>query len=141
MRLDLTEHRFHDIDELVEVQMPGRLRNRPLAPAPTRYDVVPATVADAAKKPSYCFVDFCRIAFIEHGIVREQNRRHGLGTTLLQKAIEMAREEGCQCLRCNVSWTNEAEMTLLKKCGFALACIEDGEYLAVKPLQVYSCNE
>lgn len=82
-----------------------------------------------------------RVAFIEHGIVREQNRRHGLGTTLLQKAIEVAREEGCQCVRCNVSWANEAEMALFKKCGFALACIDDGEYFAAKPLQGYSCNE
>lgn len=82
-----------------------------------------------------------RIAFVEHGIVRPEFRRHGLGTALLQKAIEVARAEGCQCMRCNVSWANPAEMALFKKCGFALACIDDGEYFAAKPLQGYACSE
>jgi GNAT superfamily N-acetyltransferase len=82
-----------------------------------------------------------RIAFVEHGIVRQEYRRQGLGTTLLQKAIEVARVAGCQCMRCNVSWLNLAEMVLFKKCGFALACIDNGEYFAAKPLQGYACNE
>ena len=81
-----------------------------------------------------------RIAFVEHGFVRPDYRRHGLGTRILQRAIEVAREEGCQCMRCNCSWKNPAEMALFKKCGFALACIEDGQYFTTKPLQGYACS-
>jgi ribosomal protein S18 acetylase RimI-like enzyme len=81
-----------------------------------------------------------RIAFVEHTIVRPEYRRYGLGTRLLQEAIEIARAERCQCVRCNVSWANPAEIALFTKCGFALACIEDGEYFAAKPLQGYGCD-
>ena len=42
-----------------------------------------------------------RIAFVEHGFVRAEHRRLGLGTRLLQKAIEVAREEGCQSMPCD----------------------------------------
>ena len=45
-----------------------------------------------------------------------------------------------QFMRCNVSWKNAAEIALFKKCGFALACIEDGQYFTAKPLQGYACN-
>jgi GNAT superfamily N-acetyltransferase len=81
-----------------------------------------------------------RIGFVEHGFVRPEHRRLGLGTRLLQKAIDVAREERCQSMRCNVSWENAGELALFKKCGFALACIEDGQYFAAKPLQGYGCN-
>ena len=81
-----------------------------------------------------------RIAYVEQGLVRPEYRCHGLGTTLLCKAIEVAREEGCQLMRCNTRWENPAEIALFKKCGFALACIEDGQYFTAKPLQGYACN-
>ena len=81
-----------------------------------------------------------RIGFVEHGFVRPEHRRLGLGTRLLQRAIDVAREEGCQSMRCNVSWENAGELALFKKCGFALACIEDGQYFAAKLLQGYGCN-
>ena len=81
-----------------------------------------------------------RIALVELGLVRPEYRRHGLGTKLLQRTIQVAQQEGCQLMRCNASWTNPAEMALFKKCGFALACIEDGQYFTTKPLQGYACN-
>ena len=81
-----------------------------------------------------------RITYLEHCFVRPEYRRHGVGTRLLQRAIEVARDEGCQIMRCNASWHNPAEIALFKKCGFALACIEDGQYFTVKPLQGYACS-
>ena len=81
-----------------------------------------------------------RIVYVEHAFVRPEYRRQAVGTELLQQAIEVAREEGCQLMRCNSSWKNPAEIALFKKCGFALACIEDGKYFTTKPLQGYACN-
>ncbi len=80
------------------------------------------------------------IAYVEHGFVRPEHRRQGVGTALLCAAIEVARDEGCLIMRCNVSWQNPAEIALCRKCGFALACIEDGQYFTTKPLQGYGCR-
>ncbi len=81
-----------------------------------------------------------RIVYLEHAFVRPPCRRQGLGTRLLQRAVEVARDEGCQLIRCNARWDNPAEIALFKKCGFALACIEDGQYFTAKPLHGYACS-
>jgi len=78
-----------------------------------------------------------KLAFIEGVLVRPEYRRCGVGTTIMRKAIDVARNAGCLHMRCNVRWDNLAGIALYKKCGFALTDITDeggGEYFVVKPL-------
>ena len=80
------------------------------------------------------------LAYLERALVRPEYRRQGLATELLSKAIEVAKEHGCQHIRCSNNWDNPAETALLRKCGFALVDIDGEEdeepcYLAVRPLQ------
>jgi GNAT superfamily N-acetyltransferase len=81
-----------------------------------------------------------RLAYLERTLVRPEYRRHGLATRLMTEAIRVAREAGCEYIRCSNNWDNDAERALLRKCGFALVDV-DGErdeepcYLAVRPLQ------
>jgi len=81
-----------------------------------------------------------KVAYLERTFVRPEYRRQGLATELLQKAIAVAREAGCQHLRCSNNWDNPAETALFRRCGFALVDLngeEDEEpcYLAVRPLR------
>lgn len=81
-----------------------------------------------------------KLAYLERTLVRPENRRHGLGTTLLRHAIRLASEAGCEYIRCSNNWGNAAETALFRRCGFALVDIdgvEDQEpcYLAVRPLR------
>ena len=81
-----------------------------------------------------------KLAYLERTLVRPEYRRQGIATELLRKAIEVAREAGCEYIRCHNNWDNPAETALFRKCGFALVDL-DGEqdaqpsYLAVRPLQ------
>ena len=81
-----------------------------------------------------------KLAYLERTLVRPEYRQRGVATRLLRKAIEVAREAGCEYIRCNNNWDNPAETALLRRCGFALVDL-DGEhdvepcYLAVRPLQ------
>ena len=81
-----------------------------------------------------------KLAYLERTLVRPEYHRQGLATELLRKAIEVAREAGCEYIRCHNNWDNPAETALFRKCGFALLDFdgeEDAEpsYLAVRPLQ------
>jgi len=78
-----------------------------------------------------------KLAFIEGVFVHPEYRRCGVGTTIMTKAIDVARNAGCLHMRCNVRWDNLAGIALYRKCGFALTDITDeggGEYFVVKPL-------
>jgi ribosomal protein S18 acetylase RimI-like enzyme len=78
-----------------------------------------------------------KLAFIEGVLVLPQYRRRGVGTTIMKKAVDVARNVACLHMRCNVRWDNLAGIALYRKCGFALTDITDeegGEYFVVKPL-------
>ncbi len=81
-----------------------------------------------------------KLAYLERTLVRPEHRRQGVATALLRKAIDVARQAGCEYIRCSNNWDNPAETALFRKCGFALTDIgEDGApepcYFAVRPLQ------
>ena len=78
-----------------------------------------------------------KLAFIEQVFVREEFRRCGIGTKVLEHAVSVAREAGCIHMRCNVKWDNPAAIALYRKCGFALTDVDEeqcGWYFVVKPL-------
>lgn len=81
-----------------------------------------------------------RLAYLERTLVRPEHRRQELATRMMRKAIDVAREEGCEYIRCSNNWENEAERALLRKCGFALVDVNGEQdeqpcYMAVRPLQ------
>lgn len=63
-----------------------------------------------------------RITYLEHCFVRPEYRRHGVGTRLLQRAIEVAREEGCQIMRCNASWDSPQDVEAARRFG-GIGCL------------------
>jgi ribosomal protein S18 acetylase RimI-like enzyme len=79
-----------------------------------------------------------RVAVIEGVFVRPEHRRRGIGTALMERAVEIARQGGCTHMRCNSRWDNPAEIALFKRTGFALTDINDvdesGWYFTVRPL-------
>jgi len=83
-------------------------------------------------------LDERKMAFLEAVFVRPEYRRCGVGTSVLQAAMVLARAAGCQHIRCHAAWDNPAEIALYLEAGFALTDInppgEGGEYFAVKPL-------
>jgi RimJ/RimL family protein N-acetyltransferase len=83
-----------------------------------------------------------KLAYLEQLIVREEYRQQGLGTELLKRLVEVAKDEGCQYIRYNVHWDNPAAIAVAKKCGFALTDVEEegGRYFTVKPLQGHGCR-
>ncbi|NLF67458.1 MAG: GNAT family N-acetyltransferase [Candidatus Anammoximicrobium sp.] len=81
-----------------------------------------------------------RLAYLEQLLVLPQNRGQGLGTALLLRAVEESTARGCSHIRCNVSWGNPAAIAVYRRAGFALTCLEDGEYFAVKPTRAASCR-
>ena len=80
-----------------------------------------------------------KLAYLERVLVRPQYRRQGIATAVLKRLIQVAKEKGCQYIRCNARWDNPAGLALYKKCGFALTDIrqddEEERYFTVKPLQ------
>jgi len=81
-----------------------------------------------------------RLAYLEQLLVLPEYRGQGLGTSLLLRAVEESTARGCSHIRCNVSWGNPAAIAVYRKAGFALTCLEDGEYFAVKPTRAASCR-
>ena len=81
-----------------------------------------------------------KLAYLERTFVLPEHRRWGLGSLMLEKAIEVLTEDGCEYIRCSNNWDNSAERALLRRSGFALIDL-DGDhdpepcYLAVRPLQ------
>lgn len=78
------------------------------------------------------------VAILERVIVEPEWRCRGVGTALLRRALEAARDAGCQHARCNVRWDDPAAIALYRRCGFALTDVsepgEGGWYFAVRPL-------
>ena len=74
-----------------------------------------------------------RLAYLEQLLVLPGYRGQGLGTSLLLRAVEESTARGCSHIRCNVSWGNPAAIAVYRKTGFALTCLEDGEYFVVMP--------
>lgn len=56
--------------------------------------------------------------WLEDLFVREEARRSGLGTALVEAALERARERGCQRIELDVNEDNEAALALYEACGF-----------------------
>lgn len=81
-----------------------------------------------------------RLAYLEHLFVLPEYRGQGLGTSLLLRAVEEATTRGCSHIRFNVSWGNLAAIAACRKAGFALTCLEDGEYFVVKPTCAAPCR-
>jgi GNAT superfamily N-acetyltransferase len=75
------------------------------------------------------------VGILEEVFVQAECRRKGVGTAVLQGALEAARDLGCRHVRCSVPWDAPAAIALYLRCGFALPCLGEGEYFAVKPLQ------
>lgn len=81
-----------------------------------------------------------KLAYLERIWIQPEYRRHGIASVLLQQAIQVAADSGCEYIRCSCDWKNEAEMALFRRCGFALVDLnsekdEDPSYLAVRPVQ------
>ena len=74
------------------------------------------------------------LAYLEHLFVRPQYRNHGIATVLLRRAVDEAAARGARHIQFNVFWNNPAEIAVARKAGFALTCLEDGGYFAIKPM-------
>lgn len=74
-----------------------------------------------------------RVAYLENLFIFPEHRRQRMGTALLLRAVEEAGRTGCNHVRCNVSWENPAAIATYRNAGFALTCLEEGYYFAVKP--------
>lgn len=81
-----------------------------------------------------------RLAYLEQFVVLPGSRGQGLGTSLLLRAVEDATAKGGSHIRCNVSWGNPAAIAVYRKAGFALTCLEDGEYFVVMPPRAAPCR-
>ena len=81
-----------------------------------------------------------RLAYLEQLLVFPEYRGRGLGTSLLFRAVEEAATRGCSHIRFNVSWGNPAAIAACRKAGFALTCLEDGEYFVMKPTSAGPCR-
>jgi len=56
--------------------------------------------------------------YIDDICVDEKFRNHGIGTLLLERCKELAREQECYCIDLNVWAFNESAVKFYEKCGF-----------------------
>jgi GNAT superfamily N-acetyltransferase len=59
-----------------------------------------------------------KVALLEDMIVMPDSRRKGIGTSLLQRALECALDKGCGRVTLLTDHDNEAAHKMYRKCGF-----------------------
>lgn len=67
--------------------------------------------------------DWNQYAFIEDICVAKSARRHGVGTALIRKAIEWARESGLKGLALETQDNNLLACRFYAKCGFVIGAV------------------
>ena len=88
-------------------------------------------------KTEYGFSNFKKLGFVKKGhvvsiAVLEENRRHGLGSAIVEEAIKGVKEKRCDELYLEVRCSNNEAVKLYEKLGFVIkqrlkAYYRDGE--------------